>query len=67
MKVAPNTYVYMESYNNMINTGYQFTLETIEGIEMKSKLKVEISNVKVNVEAMVKMQKEVHLDMETKM
>lgn len=39
IKVSPNTYVYMESYNNSINTGYQFSLETIEGNDLKKKLK----------------------------
>lgn len=39
IKIAPNIYAYMESYNNIVRTGYQFTLETIEGHELKSKLK----------------------------
>lgn len=39
MKIAPTTYVYMESYNNQMHSGYQFTIETIEGNELKSKLK----------------------------
>jgi lipopolysaccharide export system permease protein len=39
LKIAPETYVYMESYNNQINTGYQFTLETIDGKDLISKLK----------------------------
>ncbi|WMJ72740.1 LptF/LptG family permease [Cytophagaceae bacterium ABcell3] len=39
MKIAPETYVYLESYNNMMDVGYQFTLEYIDGIDMHSKLK----------------------------
>lgn len=30
IKVAPKSYIYMESYNNTIHSGYQFTLETID-------------------------------------
>lgn len=37
-KVSPETYVSLESYNNAINTGYQFTIETIKGTELQSKL-----------------------------
>ena len=39
IKIAPNVYAYMESYNNTIKTGYQFTLETIVGNELQTKLK----------------------------
>lgn len=39
MKIAPDTYVYLESYNNTVNTGYQFTLETISNQKLVSKLK----------------------------
>ncbi|MGB3617971.1 MAG: LptF/LptG family permease [Catalinimonas sp.] len=39
MKVAPNVYAYLESYNNTIDVGYQFTLETIEDNRMLEKLK----------------------------
>src|SRR5436190_3585693 len=39
MKIGPNVYAYMESYNNNIDVGYQFSLETIEGTDLKSKLK----------------------------
>lgn len=38
-KVAPNTYAYFFGYNNEANIGYQFTLETIEGTRLISKLK----------------------------
>jgi len=40
-KVAPSTYAYFYAYNNDVNEGYQFTLETIEGRKMKSKLKAD--------------------------
>ncbi|MFN6945819.1 MAG: LptF/LptG family permease [Cytophagaceae bacterium] len=39
MKIGPDAYVYMESYNNHMNVGYQFTLERIEGTTLHSKLK----------------------------
>ncbi|QIP14335.1 YjgP/YjgQ family permease [Spirosoma aureum] len=38
IKIAPNTYAYLESYNNLSNTGYKFTLERVEGNELKQKL-----------------------------
>ncbi|MEM7550059.1 MAG: LptF/LptG family permease [Bacteroidota bacterium] len=38
MKVAPTSYAYMESYNNRTNSGFRFTLETIENGEVKEKL-----------------------------
>lgn len=38
MRVGPQTYVYMESYNNTANIGYKFALENIEGTTLKSKL-----------------------------
>lgn len=41
MKIAPDTYVYLESYNNSINTGFKFSLETIVGTQLKSKLKAD--------------------------
>lgn len=37
-KVSPETYVSLESYNNSLQTGYQFTIETIKGTTMSSKL-----------------------------
>ena len=40
-KVAPNTYAYFFGYNNQTDMGFQFTLETIEGTRLKSKLKAE--------------------------
>ncbi|WP_347158282.1 LptF/LptG family permease [Pontibacter chitinilyticus] len=38
IKVAPETYVYMESYNNTANVGYNFALEKIEGTKLERKL-----------------------------
>ncbi len=38
LKIAPNTYAYLESYNNQSNTGYKFTLERVEGNQLKQKL-----------------------------
>ncbi|RAU83574.1 LptF/LptG family permease [Pontibacter arcticus] len=37
MKIAPNTFAYMESYNNSAHVGYSFAIETIEGTTLKSK------------------------------
>jgi lipopolysaccharide export system permease protein len=39
LKIGPNAYVYLLSYNNTIHEGYQFSLETIEDNRLKSKLK----------------------------
>ncbi len=38
LTIAPNVYAYMESYNNVNNTGNKFTLETIKGNALVSKL-----------------------------
>ena len=38
VKVAPETYVYMESYNNTANVGYNFALENIDDTKLRSKL-----------------------------
>jgi lipopolysaccharide export system permease protein len=38
LKIAPETYAYMESYNNQRDVGYRFTLELIEDKELKEKL-----------------------------
>ncbi len=38
LRIAPNTFAYLESYSNTVKSGYRFTLETLEGTEMKSKL-----------------------------
>lgn len=42
MKIGPNTYAYLEKYNSAINTGYQFSLETIEDGKLKTKLKAKM-------------------------
>jgi lipopolysaccharide export system permease protein len=41
LKIAPTCYAYLESYNNMIHEGYMFTLEEIEGNDLRKKLKAE--------------------------
>jgi lipopolysaccharide export system permease protein len=43
IKVAPRTYVYMESYSNQSNVGYQFTMEDIDinNTKMSRKLSAE--------------------------
>ncbi|HVD98066.1 MAG TPA: LptF/LptG family permease [Cytophagaceae bacterium] len=41
MKIAPETYVYLESYNSKLNIGYQFSLETIRDNKMIYKLKTD--------------------------
>jgi len=38
IQVAPNQYLYMESYNNNSNTGSRFTLEEVDGNKLKQKL-----------------------------
>ncbi len=38
IKVAPNTYAYLESYNVTTQTGTKFTLETVDGSDLKKKL-----------------------------
>ena len=40
LKIAPNTFAYLESYDNTSHVGYKFTLENIEGYEYGSKRKV---------------------------
>lgn len=37
MQVAPDVYLYMRSYNNQSNIGYNFTLERMEGTKLKEK------------------------------
>jgi lipopolysaccharide export system permease protein len=37
-KLSPTLYAYLERYDNTIHTGYRFTLERIEGLELKEKL-----------------------------
>ena len=38
IKIAPDAYVFMESYNNNAHIGYNFALEQIEGTTLKSKI-----------------------------
>lgn len=38
IKVAPDSYFYLESYNNQSKVGYKFTLETIEDHKLLAKL-----------------------------
>ncbi|GAA5043608.1 membrane protein [Marivirga lumbricoides] len=38
LKIAPEIYAYMESYNNQRDVGYRFTLEKITDRELKEKL-----------------------------
>jgi len=38
LKVAPTTYVYMESYDNFSNVGYKFTMESIKNRKLLAKL-----------------------------
>jgi lipopolysaccharide export system permease protein len=39
VKIAPEQYIYMKSYNPASENGYDFTLETIQGNRLLSKLK----------------------------
>lgn len=41
IKIGPNAFFYIQSYNNDIHEGYNCTLERIEGRELKLKLKAE--------------------------
>jgi lipopolysaccharide export system permease protein len=38
IKIAPQVYAYLESYNNLTNIGYRFTLEQMANNELKQKL-----------------------------
>lgn len=49
IKVAPTSYVYMESYNNKRNIGYKFSIETIDSLQLFEKLtskKIEWDTIK---------------------
>ena len=37
-KVAPETFIYMQSYNNISNVGYLFTIEKLRGNRLEEKL-----------------------------
>jgi lipopolysaccharide export system permease protein len=41
LTIAPDVYAYMESYNNVSQTGNKFTMETIKGNELTQKLAAE--------------------------
>ncbi|MCU0383198.1 MAG: LptF/LptG family permease, partial [Cyclobacteriaceae bacterium] len=38
IQVTPNTYLYMQNYNNTINTGYYFTIEKFDSLRLVEKL-----------------------------
>lgn len=38
IKIAPKIYVYLESYDNIANVGYRFTIENVDGLNLLSKL-----------------------------
>jgi lipopolysaccharide export system permease protein len=38
MQIAPNTYLYLRTYNNQSNVGYNFTLEEMEGTRLVKKI-----------------------------
>lgn len=38
MQVAPDTYLYLRTYNNQSNVGYNFTLEQMEGTRLVKKI-----------------------------
>ena len=38
LKIAPDTYAYLESYNNLTRIGYKFTLERMKGNQLLQKL-----------------------------
>ena len=40
-KISPNTYVYLESYNNTIHVGYKFSIEQIENKKLVKKVKAD--------------------------
>lgn len=51
LKIAPEIYAYMESYNNQRDVGYRFTLERIANKELKEKLsarRIEWDSVKTS-------------------
>lgn len=41
IKIAPNVYAYLESYNVLTKTGNKFTLETVRGNKLETKLTAE--------------------------
>ncbi|WP_299458564.1 LptF/LptG family permease [uncultured Microscilla sp.] len=47
LKIAPNTFAYIESYDNTSHVGYKFTLENISGFEYDGKKQQKKLNSKV--------------------
>jgi lipopolysaccharide export system permease protein len=41
IKISPDTYAYLESYNNTIDVGYRFTIEKITGTQLHTKLEAQ--------------------------
>ncbi len=41
-KVAPNAFIYLGTYNNSANIGYNFALEIIEGTKLKRKVQADV-------------------------
>jgi lipopolysaccharide export system permease protein len=39
LKIGPETYAYLESYDNINHTGYQFSLEHVQGNQLLAKVK----------------------------
>ncbi|WP_400192077.1 LptF/LptG family permease [Hymenobacter sp. B81] len=44
IKIGPQSYAYLESYDNVTNIGYRFALETIEGTLLKRRMTAEVIN-----------------------
>ncbi len=38
IQISPDVYLYLQSYNNQSDVGYRFTMERMEGTELKEKL-----------------------------
>lgn len=41
IKISPNSYIYLESYNNTAHVGFQFSIEHLEGNQLIAKIKSE--------------------------
>ncbi|GAB3831905.1 LptF/LptG family permease [Hymenobacter jeollabukensis] len=41
IRIGPNSYAYLESYDNTANIGYRFAIETIEGTLLKRRMQAE--------------------------
>jgi lipopolysaccharide export system permease protein len=44
IKIGPRSYVYMESYDNINNTGFHFALETVDGTILRRRLTADAIN-----------------------